>query len=61
MQEVTEYDVLNISDTQPRNNMITMGLVDTSDIMMIITWSKDYPFNHLNEMKHIDHCIINDL
>ena len=37
MQYVTEYDVANISDTRPRKNMITMGKVDTSDLMMIIT------------------------
>ena len=36
MQKVTEYDVTNISGTQPRKNMI-MGKVDTSDLMMIIT------------------------
>ena len=36
MQLVTEYDVTNISDTQPPKNMITMGKVDTSDLMMII-------------------------
>ena len=28
MQYVTEYDVTNISDTQPPKNMITMGKVD---------------------------------
>ena len=37
MQQVTEYDVTNLSGTQPRKNMITMGKVDTSDLMMIIT------------------------
>ena len=37
MQLVTEYDVTNISDTQPRNNMITMGKVDTFDLNMIKT------------------------
>ena len=37
MQQVTEYDITNISGTQPRKNMITMGKVDTSDLMMIIT------------------------
>ena len=39
MQKVTEYDVTNISDTQPRKNMITMGMVDTSDLMTIINMS----------------------
>ena len=34
---VTEYDVTNISGTQPEKNIITMGKVDTSDFMMIIT------------------------
>ena len=37
MQLVTEYDVTNIPDTQPRKNMTTMGKVDTSDLMMIRT------------------------
>ena len=37
MQYVTECDVTNISDTRPRKNMITMGKVDTSDLMMNIT------------------------
>ena len=31
------HDVTNISGTQPRKNVITMGKVDTSDLMMIIT------------------------
>ena len=44
MQYVTEYDVSNISDTQPRENMITMGKVDTSDLMMIITWAINIAF-----------------
>ena len=39
-----KYDVTNISDTQPRKNMITMGKVDTSDLMMIITWAIDISF-----------------
>ena len=38
-----EYDVTNISGTQPRKNMITMGKVDTSDLMMI-TWAIDISF-----------------
>ena len=42
MQLVTEYDVTNISGTQPRNNMKTMGKVNSSDLMMIITWSYKY-------------------
>ena len=37
------YDVTNISGTQPRKNMI-MGKVDTSDLMMIITWAMDISF-----------------
>ena len=37
MQSVTEYYVTNISGTQQRKNMTTMGKVDTSDLMMIIT------------------------
>ena len=44
MQQVTEYDVTNISGTQPRKNMTTMGKVDTSDLMMIITWAIDISF-----------------
>ena len=40
MQYVADYDVTNISDTRPQKNMITMGKVDTSDLMMmIITWA----------------------
>ena len=31
MQQVTEYDVTNISGTQPQKNMI-MGKVGTSDL-----------------------------
>ena len=38
-----EYDVTNISGTKPRKNMITMGKVDTSDLMMI-TWAIDLSF-----------------
>ena len=38
---MTEHDVTNISGTQPRKNMITMGKVETSDLMMIITWAMD--------------------
>ena len=38
---VTKYFVTNISGTQPRKYMITMGKVDTSDLMMIITWAMD--------------------
>ena len=30
-----------ISGTQPRKNMTTMGKVDTSDLIMIITWAMD--------------------
>ena len=37
MPYVTQYDETNISDTRPRKNMITIGKVDTSDLMMIIT------------------------
>ena len=44
MQWVTEYDVTNISATQPRENMITMGKVDTSDLMMIMTWAIDMSY-----------------
>ena len=44
MQYVTEYDVTNISDTRPRKNMITMGKVDTSDLMMIMTWAINKSF-----------------
>ena len=39
MQLVSKYDVTRISDTQPRTNIIIMGKVDTSDVMMIITWA----------------------
>ena len=39
MQNVTEYDVTNISDTRLRKNMITMGKVDTSDLMIMMTWA----------------------
>ena len=38
---ISEYDVINISGTQQRKNMKTMGKVDTSDLMMIITWGID--------------------
>ena len=44
MQYVTEYGVTNISDTRPRKNMITIGTVDTSDLMMIKTWAINIPF-----------------
>ena len=44
MQYVTEYDVTNIADTRPRKNMITIGKVDTSDLMMIITWAINISF-----------------
>ena len=37
MQYVKESDVTNISGTQPRKNTITMGKVDTSDMMMTIS------------------------
>ena len=40
---MTEYDSTTISDTQPRKNM-TMGKVDTSDLMMIIRWVMDIFF-----------------
>ena len=40
LQLVTEYNVTSISGTQPRKNMV-MGKVDTSDLMMIITWAMD--------------------
>ena len=39
MQHVTEYDVTNISGTQPRKNMITIGKVDTFELMMIVIWA----------------------
>ena len=48
MQYVTEYDVTIISGTQPRKNMITMGKVDTSELMMIITWAIDTSFQSPN-------------
>ena len=35
MQQVTEYDVTNIWSTEPQKIMITMGKIDTSDLMMI--------------------------
>ena len=41
MQYATENDVTNISGTWPWKNMITMGKVDTSDLMMMITWPID--------------------
>ena len=44
MQLVTEYDETNISDTQPRINIVTMGTVDTSELMMIKTWAIDISF-----------------
>ena len=44
MQYVTEYDVINISDTRPRRNMITMGKFDTSNLIMILTWAIDISF-----------------
>ena len=33
-----------MSGTQPRKNMKTMGKVDTSDLMMILTWAIDVSF-----------------
>ena len=45
MQYVTEYDVTNISGTQPRQTMIRIGKVDTSDLMMIIIWATDISFS----------------
>ena len=44
MQYVTEYDVINISDTRPQKNMITMGKIDTSYLMMIVTWGINISF-----------------
>ena len=44
MQDLTVSNVTNISDTRPRKNMITMGKVDTSDLMMIITWAINISF-----------------
>ena len=41
---MTEYDVTNMSDTWPWKNMITIGKVDTSDLMMIITWAINISF-----------------
>ena len=41
--QVTEYDETNISGTQPQKNMIKMGNVDTSDLM-IITRTTDLSF-----------------
>ena len=41
---MTEYDVTNIASTQPRKNMITMGKMDISDLMMIIAWAIDVSF-----------------
>ena len=41
---MTEYGSTTISDTQPRNNMTTMGKVDTSDLMMIIQWVTNISF-----------------
>ena len=42
MPNVTEYDATNISGTQPLKNMIIMGKIDTSDLMMIITHTNLY-------------------
>ena len=44
MQYVTDYDVKNISGTQQRKNMITLGKVDTSDWMMMIIWAIQISF-----------------
>ena len=44
MQYMTEYDVTNISDPRPWKNMITMGKVDKSDLMMMITWAINISF-----------------
>ena len=53
IQYVTEHDVTTISDTRPRKNMITMGKVDTSDLMMIIIiWAIDISFQSL-ELKWV--------
>ena len=43
MQYATDYDVTSISDTTTEN-MITMGKVDTSDLMMIMTWAINISF-----------------
>ena len=42
---------LYLSGTQPRQNMTTMGKVDTSDLIMIITWAIDISFqSHILKM-----------
>ena len=38
IQQVIGYDVTNSSGTQPRKNLVTMRKVDTSNLMMIMTW-----------------------
>ena len=46
MQLLTEYDVTNISGTQPQKNMITMGKVDTSDMMITSGQIVKYQYCH---------------
>ena len=55
MQWVTEYDVKNISDTQARKNMITMGKVDTSGVDDDNNELWTYPFNHLYWNGQVEH------
>ena len=58
---MTEYDVTNIPGTQSRKNMKTMGQVDTSYLMMIITWSIGISFQspYLNgPVEHIQPHIL---
>ena len=56
MHYVTEYDVTNISGTQPWKDMTTMGKVDTFDLMMIITWAK-IVISRANSWGLFHHCI----
>ena len=51
---LTEYDVTNIWGPQTRKNMITMGNLDISDLMMtMMTRATDIPVQS-PELKYID-------
>ena len=47
---MTEYDVTNISGTQPRKNTITMGKVDTYELILhkAIDMDQNVIYSHLS-------------
>ena len=45
--KVTAYDGTTTSGTQPRQNITTMGKIDTSDLIMMIRWVMTI-LDHLN-------------